>query len=115
MRDIRGDLQDRANLIEEQMNAAHAQFEQRLAQLKSERDARVEELKGELGAVGKLMDAEQRRFASPSRVPTLPEPLGDFLIRKLSENGPMSGDDLRLWTLREGHFADPESAARGCR
>jgi hypothetical protein len=112
MRDIHGDLQDRANLIEEQMNAAHAQFEQRLAQLKSERDARVEELKGELGAVGKLMDAEQRRFASPSRVPTLPEPLGDFLIRKLSENGPMSGDDLRLWTPQEGYFADPESAAR---
>jgi hypothetical protein len=110
MRDIRGDLQDRANLIEEQMNAAHAQFEQRLAQLKSEREARVEELKGEL--VGKLMDAEQRRFASPSRVPTLPEPLGDFLIRKLSENGPMSGDDLRLWTPQEGYFADPESAAR---
>ncbi len=112
MRDIRGDLQDRAKLIEEQISGAQAQFEQRLAQIKSERDIRVEELKAELGGVGKILEAEQRRFVSPSPVPTLPEPLGDALIRKLGEDCPMSGEDLRLWALQEGQFADADAAGR---
>jgi hypothetical protein len=36
MRDIRGDLQDRANAIKEQMSAAQNQFERRFEQLKLE-------------------------------------------------------------------------------
>jgi hypothetical protein len=35
------------------------------------------------------------------------------LVRKLSEVGAMSRDDLRRLTMQEGYFADPESAERG--
>jgi hypothetical protein len=39
MRDIRGDLQDRAGLLEEQIKAHEAQFDKLLDQLKQEHDA----------------------------------------------------------------------------
>jgi hypothetical protein len=42
-----------------------------------------------------------------------PQPLADFLVRKMSEVGAMSRDDLRRLTLQEGYFADAESAERG--
>ena len=38
MRDIRGDLQDRASLLEEQINAHEAEFEKLIEQLKREHD-----------------------------------------------------------------------------
>ena len=56
MRDIRGDLQDRAALLEEQINAHEAQFEKLIEQLKREHDSRVEDLKAELEAVNRLME-----------------------------------------------------------
>jgi hypothetical protein len=40
MRDIRGDLQERANTIKEQMSAAHNRFEKRFEQLKLEHQAK---------------------------------------------------------------------------
>jgi len=61
MRDIRGDLQDRAALLEEQINAHEAQFEKLIEQLKREHDSRVEDLKAELEAVNRLMEVELRR------------------------------------------------------
>ena len=41
MRDIRGDLQDRASLLEEQINAHEAEFEKLIEQLKREHDFRT--------------------------------------------------------------------------
>ena len=38
MRDIRGDLQDRASLLEEQITAHEAQFEKLVAQIRAEHD-----------------------------------------------------------------------------
>ena len=38
MRDIHGDLQDRANVVEQQISAENAQFEQLILQLKAEQD-----------------------------------------------------------------------------
>jgi hypothetical protein len=61
MRDIRGDLQDRANLLEEQINAHQAQYDSLIEQFKREYDARLEDLKSELEAVNRLMDLELRR------------------------------------------------------
>jgi hypothetical protein len=61
MRDIRGDLQDRANLLEEQINAHQAQYETLIEQFKREYDARLDDLKAELEAVTRLMDLELRR------------------------------------------------------
>ena len=51
MRDIRNDLQDRANLLEEQINTAEAQFESLVEQLRTEHESRLEDLKAEFEAV----------------------------------------------------------------
>jgi hypothetical protein len=62
MRDIRGDLQDRAALLEEQINAHESQFDKLIEQLKREHDSRLEDLKTELEAVTRLMELELRRL-----------------------------------------------------
>jgi hypothetical protein len=77
MRDIRGDLQDRAALLEEQINAHEAQFNKLIEQLKREHDGRLEELKAELEAVNRLMELELRRLdtaPSAQRGPGLEQP-----------------------------------------
>ncbi len=71
MRDIRGDLQDRAALLEEQINAHETQFDKLIDQLKREHDTRLEDLKTELEAVSRLMELELRRIETapaPQRV-----------------------------------------------
>jgi len=64
MRDIRGDLQDRASFLEEQINAAQAQFEKRMEQLTLEHRARIDDLRAELEAATTLMEGEYRRLTS---------------------------------------------------
>ena len=140
MRDIRGDLQDRASLLEEQINAHEAQFEKLVEQIRAEHEARLEDLRAEFDAVTKLLELEQRRLGSapqaPKAAPVQPaahqahqsihqpapqpapatqpaQPLSDFLVRKLNEVGAMSRDDLRRLSLQEGYFADADSADRG--
>jgi hypothetical protein len=151
MRDIRGDLQDRAALLEEQINAHEAQFDKLIEQLKREHDARLEDLKTELEAVTRLMELELRRLETapsahrgqaresqphalhqqahgthqpqsahqPQPQPQAqaphqpPQPLADFLIRRLNEAGAMSRDDLRRFAMQEGYFADADTADRG--
>ncbi len=73
MRDIRGDLQDRAALLEEQINAHEAQFDKLIEQLKREHDSRLEDLKAELEAVNRLMELELRRLET---VPSAPRAQG---------------------------------------
>jgi hypothetical protein len=70
MRDIRGDLQDRDSLLEEQINAHEAQFEKLVEQLRAEHESRLEDLKTEFAAVTKLMELEHRRL---SNVPSAPK------------------------------------------
>jgi hypothetical protein len=137
MRDIRGDLQDRAALLEEQINAHEAQFDQLIDQLKREHDSRLEDLKTELEAVTRLLDLELRRLETApsaqrgqSREPAAhvlhqpqshahqpqPQPqqsIADFLVRRLNEAGAMSRDDLRRLALQEGYYADADTADRG--
>lgn len=62
MRDIRGDLQDRAALLEEQINAQETQFDNLIEQLKQEHDARLEDFRAELEAVTRLIELEHRRL-----------------------------------------------------
>jgi hypothetical protein len=71
MRDIRGDLQDRASLLEEQMNAHEAETERLIEQLRREHDSRLEDLKAELEAVARLMEVELRRLSSAPAAPTM--------------------------------------------
>jgi len=121
MRDIRDDLRERANLLEEQFKAAQGQFEKYVEQLKDEHDSRLKDLKSELEAVNALLGIEHRRHGgTPSAPKAHPQPqrpkpqqpLADFLIRKLSEVGPLSKDDIQLLTVQEGYSADGD-AERG--
>ncbi len=75
MRDLRGDLQERAKILEEQTKAARDQFDGLIEQLKQEHDSKIEDLKAELDAVKLLMDFEYRRLGSvtPSAQPQPPQ------------------------------------------
>ena len=120
MRDIRADLQERVKLLDEQINAAQGQFDKFLEQIKSEHEARLKDLKAELEAVNHLLGIEHRRHgAAPapkaqaeSQRSAPPQPLADFLIRKLAEQGPLSQDKLRVLAVQEGYFPDGD-AERG--
>jgi hypothetical protein len=72
MRDIRGDLQDRAGLLEEQIKAHEAQFDQLIEQLKREHDQRLDDLKTELEAVNRLLELELRRVETAPAAPSAP-------------------------------------------
>lgn len=76
MRDIRGDLQDRASLLEEQINAHEAQFEKLMEQIRAEHEARLEDLKAEFAALTKLLELEHRRLGAqaPKAAPAPPAP-----------------------------------------
>ena len=58
MRDIRSDLEERADIIQEQLKAAFAHFENVVLQLQRERDTRVADLKQTLAMIDKLMQFE---------------------------------------------------------
>jgi hypothetical protein len=73
MRDIRGDLQERAKILDEETKAARDQFDGLIAQLMQEHDSKVESLKAELDAVKLLMGFEQRRLGSLTPSPQ-PQP-----------------------------------------
>ena len=64
MRDIRGDLQDRAKLIAEQINATQGQFNAHLQKLKSEHQTILEDLKSALHNVHMVIGFEGRRVGS---------------------------------------------------
>lgn len=112
MRDIREDLQERANMIEQQINAAQDQFEKLIEQLKREKDSRLGDINAELDAVNGVMKIEHRRLRSATSVPKSQpqQPLADFLVGQLSEVGPMSSEDLCRLAVHEGYFADGDSA-----
>jgi hypothetical protein len=77
MRDIREDLQDRANFLRGQIDAAQAQFEKSVEQIKQEHDSRLRALRADLAAVDTLMGAEQRRLGHtpPPKAPPQPREL----------------------------------------
>ena len=64
MRDIRNDLQERADFCQDQMRGVCAQFEKMVQQLHSERDARLAGLKSTLAAIEKLIEYERGTWAT---------------------------------------------------
>ena len=64
MRDIRSDLQERVNLMEERIKAANAHCEEKVKQLQKERDATVADLKSGIAMMGKLMEFEHQQMGS---------------------------------------------------
>ena len=103
MRDIRDDLQDRANLTVEQISAAQGQFDEHIEQLRHEHETMLEGLKSTLHNVNMVIGLEGRlgsslsgtqaecQVTSPSQ--HLPQqaqpqqPLSDALIRKVASVG----------------------------
>ena len=74
MRDIRGDLQERANLVDEQIRAVGAHFDKTIQQLQTERDARIADLKAGLAMIVKFMEFEERFLHTTPRVTPTPAP-----------------------------------------
>jgi hypothetical protein len=66
MRDIRGDLQERADLLSKQIGAVQDQFDKLLEQLKNEHATRLSDLKSGLDTVRLVSRIEDRRAGSPS-------------------------------------------------
>jgi hypothetical protein len=115
MRDIREELQERASLVEQQIDAAQDQFEKLVEQLKKEHDSRAIDLKAALDAVNRIIEIEHRRLGSTtSALKSHPQQsLADFLASKLREAGPMSGKDLGRLAVQEDYFANDHSAQEG--
>jgi hypothetical protein len=65
MRDIRGDLQERADLLAKQIGAAQEQFDKLLEQLKHEHATRLDDLKSGLDTVRMVIRIEDRHAGSP--------------------------------------------------
>jgi hypothetical protein len=70
MRDIRGDLQDRASLIEKQISANEVQFAKLVAQMRAEHEVTLKDLRTEFDVVTKLHEFEQRRLDNAPQAPT---------------------------------------------
>ena len=103
MRDIRDDLQDRANLIAEQISTAQGQFDKHIEQLRHEHETMLEGLKSTLHNVNRVIGLEGRlgsslsgtqaecQVTSPSQhVPKQAQPqqpLSDALVRKVASVG----------------------------
>ena len=56
MRDIRGDLQDRVDMFEQQISVENARFERLILQLKTEQDNKLEHLRTQLRLANKLLE-----------------------------------------------------------
>ena len=66
MRDFRNDLQERADLVQDQIKAAAVHFERMVEQLRNEHDASVANSKATLAMIAKLMEFEDRLVANVS-------------------------------------------------
>jgi alanyl-tRNA synthetase len=64
MRDIREDLQERIELVKQQINAEQNRFEKLLKQSSSEQDSKVRYVKAELETVKRVIEIEHRRLGS---------------------------------------------------
>ena len=113
MRDIRSDLQERKTLIDGEIRAAYAYFEQTFQQLQSERDARIADLKAGLAMIAKVMEVEDRLLGEVSAPSSPLMVLADLFMRKLNEAGTMSRQELIDLAVREGFFSDREQAVQG--
>ncbi len=114
MRDIQSDLQERATLIDEQIRATVAHFDKTIQQLQTERDARIADLHSGLAMISKFMELEERFLQNTPPVgPASPlVALAELFMRKLDDAGQMSKQEVVDMAVKEGFFADAETAAQ---
>lgn len=130
MRDIRADLEDRAQLIREQIKSAQSAFERQMKTIQQEYEKKLDKLRITLDAVNTLLGSEhhmprsaqapdeqsQRSERGPQ--PTRPQhadpkkALADFIIRELSNRGPLSKDVLLKSAVRRGYGAGGDDTER---
>jgi hypothetical protein len=72
MRDIRGDLQDRANLVAEQIKSVQRQFDDHIEKIKVEHETKLEDLRSAPHNVHMVIGIEKRRFGSVAMVELQP-------------------------------------------
>jgi hypothetical protein len=75
MRDIRGDLQDRANLVAEQIKSVQRLFDDHIEKIKVEHETKLEDLRSALRNVHMVIGIEKRRFGSVAMVELQPAPV----------------------------------------
>ena len=75
MRDIRGDLQDRANLVAEQIKSVQRLFDDHIEKIKVEHETKLEDLRSALRNVHMVIGIEKRRFVSVAMVELQPAPV----------------------------------------
>ena len=130
MRDIRADLEDRAQLIGEQIKAAQSAFERQMETIQDEHEKKLDKLRVTLDAVKTLLGSEHHFLTSaqapdeqsqPSeREPQRARPqhadlkktLADFIIRELSDRGPVSKDNLLKSAVRQGYCGNGDNTER---
>lgn len=74
MRDIRGDLQERANSAEEEIQTLYADCEKRIEQIKTECDAKVAKAKTKLEMLNKLIEFENEGMSNVAQEASAPGP-----------------------------------------
>jgi hypothetical protein len=84
MRDIRCDLQERANVVEEQIRAIYAHYEKVVHQLQGERDARVAELQGTHSMINQLIEFESAFMGNIVPLENPPESRQDKASKRLT-------------------------------
>jgi hypothetical protein len=128
MRDIRADLEDRAQLIAEQIKAAQDTFQRQINTIEREHENKVRELRTTLDAVNTLLRREHHMLSgakapdAQSKAPRTgharPQPadlkkkLADFIVGELGHRGSASKDDLLKLAVQQSYCADGDSAKR---
>ena len=90
MRDIRGDLQDRAKLLEEQISSTRSQFDKFIEKVKLEHQDKLEGLKSDLDNIHVVMKTEdklQSEATAPGQLrqqAQSQQQTSNFLQRKMS-------------------------------
>ena len=65
MRDIRGDLQDRAKLLEKKISATQSQFDKFIEKVKLEHQDKLEGLRSDLDNIHVVMKTEDKLQSTP--------------------------------------------------
>jgi hypothetical protein len=95
MRDIRGDLQERAKLLEEEIGAAQREFDKIMEQLKLEHQRKAEDLKSDLASVRFVIKTENRLLGSPAELQSEPMPPQHPRWQQAQSKQPASGAMMR--------------------
>jgi hypothetical protein len=86
MRDIRNDLEERAVIIQDQLRASYAHFENVVQQLQRERDARIADLSETLAMIEKLVQFESGVMDKVVTLENLPTPQSSLAERIRAAN-----------------------------